>query len=219
MVRSTPYEFALAPLAEERFPLIRSALAAASRDPADRDAFLMEREAVVLLRELRPDEGLGERMDQLAALVHQGYRFWDAGRVTIDILSEQLPDLLGTGGGTQEVAELPPAYYARFPERRVWAAVLEGQPPEPLDGFFASPANQEELRVLGIFGLHPDRMGFSVVEVAGPRPGTLVREDGTAPFAPVLAGGAAAGLYSLVGAEELLELGWRTSAGMVQWTR
>jgi hypothetical protein len=219
MVRATPYEFALAPLAEERFPLIRSALAAGGRDPADRDAFLMDREAVVLLRELRPEEGLGERMDQLAALVHQGYLFWDAGRVAIDILPDRLPDLLGTGGEALEIAELPPAYYARFPERRVWAAVLEGQPPEPLDGFFASPANQHELRVLGIFGLHPDRMGFSVVEVAGRRPGALAREEGTPPFAPVLAGGAAAGLYSLVGAEELLELGWRTSAGVVQWTR
>jgi hypothetical protein len=219
MVRSTPFEFALAPLAGERFPLIRSALAAAGRDPADRDAFLMEREAVVLLRELRPEEGLGERMDQLAALVHQGYLYWDAGRVTIDVLPEQLPDLLGTGSGTLEIAELPPAYYARFPERRVWAAVLEGQPPEPLDGIFVSPANQEELRVLGIFGLHPDRMGFSVVEVAGPRPGALAREDGTPLFAPVLTGGAAAGLYSLAGAEELLELGWRTTAGVVQWTR
>ncbi len=218
MARSTPYEFALAPLAEERFPLIRTALAAAGRDPSDRDAFLMEREAVILLRELRPEEGLGERMDQLAALVHQGYLFWDAGRVSIDILPEQLPDLLGARE-TPEIAELPPPFYARFPERRIWAAVLEGQPPEPLDGFFASPAGKDELRVLGIFGLHPERMGFSVVEVSGPRPGTLVREDETPLFAPVLAGGAAAGLHSLVGAEELLELGWRTSAGVVQWTR
>ena len=31
-------------------------------------------------------------------------------------------------------------------------------------------------------------------------------------FSPVLAGGEAAGLFSLVGAEELLELGWRTRA-------
>jgi hypothetical protein len=157
-------------------------------------------------------------MDQLAALVHQGYLFWDAGRVTIDILPEHLPDLLGTDG-MPEITEVPPAFYARFPDRRIWAAVLEGQPPEPLDGFFASPAGQHQLRLLGIFGLHRDRMGFSVVEVSGPRPGALVRENGTPLFAPVLAGGAAAGLYSLVGAEELLELGWRTSAGAVQWTR
>ena len=35
----------------------------------------------------------------------------------------------------------------------------------------------------------------------------------------ILPGGAAAGLYSLVGAEELLELGWRACAGVMQWTR
>jgi hypothetical protein len=219
MARSTPFDFVLASFAGERFPLIRSALAAAGRDPMDRDAFLMEREVVVLLRELRPAEGLGERMDQLAALVHQGYLLWDAGQVTIDILPEQLSDLLGARPLSQETAERPPAYYAQFPERRVWAEVLEGQPPEPLDGFFVSPGGPDELRVLGIFGLHPERMGFSVVEVAGPRPGALAREDGTSLFAPTLPGGAAAGLYSLVGAEELLEVGWRTTAGVVQWTR
>ena len=97
MARPTPFEFVLAPIAEERFPTIRSALAAAGRDPTDRDAFLMEREAVVLLRELRPEEGLGERMDQLAALVHQAYLFWDAGQVTVDVLADQLPGLLGAG--------------------------------------------------------------------------------------------------------------------------
>jgi hypothetical protein len=218
LVRPTPFEFALAPVAEERFPRIRAALAKAERDPKDRVAFLMEREVVVLVRELRPDEGLGERMDQLAALVHQGYLYWDAGEVTIDISPEQLPDLLSPHR-VHDLAEPPSAYYARLPERRVWAAVLEGQPSEPLDGFFVTPANTGGLRVLGVFGLHPDRMGFSVVEVAGPRPEALAREDGTPLFAPVLPGGAAAGLYSLVGAEELLELGWRTSAGMVPWTR
>ncbi|MEP7176627.1 MAG: hypothetical protein ABI860_08750, partial [Gemmatimonadales bacterium] len=70
----------------------------------------------------------------------------------------------------------------------------------------------DELRVLGIFGLRPDRDGFSAVETAGPRPRGLERPDGTPLFSPVLAGGQAAGLYSLVGAEELLEIGWRTRA-------
>ena len=66
-----------------------------------------------------------------------------------------------------------------------------------------------ELRVLGVFGLRPERQGFSVVEATGPRPANLRRPDGTALFAPVLPGGSVARLHSLVGAEELLELGWR----------
>jgi hypothetical protein len=65
------------------------------------------------------------------------------------------------------------------------------------------------LRVLGIFGMHPGRMGFSVVEAVGAPAAALVRPDGSAPFSPVLAGGAAAGIHSLVGPEELVELAGR----------
>jgi hypothetical protein len=80
-----------------------------------------------------------------------------------------------------------------------------------MDGCFVHEADGE-LRVLGIFGLRPDREGFSAVETAGPRPSELRRPDGTPLFSPVLAGGQAAGLYSIIGGEELLELGWRTRA-------
>jgi hypothetical protein len=38
----------------------------------------------------------------------------------------------------------------------------------------------------------------------------MAREDGTSIFAPTMPGGEAADLWSLVGQEELLELGWRT---------
>jgi hypothetical protein len=75
--------------------------------------------------------------------------------------------------------------------------------------------NSDEMtqRVLGVFGIHPERAGFSVVEVSGSRPGQLRRQDGTSLFSPSLPGGAMAGLFSLVGEEELLELGWRTQLG------
>jgi hypothetical protein len=38
----------------------------------------------------------------------------------------------------------------------------------------------------------------------------MARADGTPLFSTVMAGGALAGLRSLIGMEELLELGWRT---------
>ena len=38
----------------------------------------------------------------------------------------------------------------------------------------------------------------------------LARDDGSPLFAPTLPGGKAAGLHSIAGEEELLELGWRT---------
>jgi len=64
-------------MAEERFPPIRTALAAAGRDARDRDAFLLTREAAELVHDLRPEEGMGEGIDRLAALVHNAFLFWD----------------------------------------------------------------------------------------------------------------------------------------------
>jgi hypothetical protein len=209
MHRPTPFDLIFTEIADERFPRIRASLEASAHDPADRDAFLMEREAVVLLRELRPDEGLGEGIDQLAALLHHAYLFWDAGTTVVAISDEQLAELLADQmpDGSQSTERVRP-FYAQLPERRMWAMILEGEPPEPLDGCFVYDV-AGELRVLGVFGVRSERMGFSVVEAIGPRQLALVRPDGSRLFAPTLAGGTAAGLHSLVGAEELLELGWR----------
>ena len=210
MARTTPFELVFHRVAESSFPRIAASLAAGGDDPANRDAFLMDREVITLLRDLRPDEGVGEAMDQMVALVHHAYLTWVAGGLTIPIGRETAEELLGTlpqeGADPRKVSP----YYAQFPERMVWARVIEDEAPEPLDGVFVSRNQDALLRVLGIFGLRPDRPGFSAVEAAGPRGAPLTREDGTALFAPALPGGAAAGLRSITGEEELLELGWRT---------
>jgi len=225
MSRTSPFDLVFAGLAEERFPRISAALQTGGRDPADRDAFLMEREAVLLLRELRPDGGLGEGIDQLAALLHHAYLFWSAGQHVVTLDEEDLAEVLGPAEGA-ESGDGPGAFYAGYPPRRVWAELMGGEPPEPLDGCFLHTAGPDDLRVLGVFGLRPERFGFSVVEASGPRPDTLARPDGSQLFAPTLAGGAAAGLHSISGGEELLELGWRirrlASAdplGAGRWTR
>ena len=210
MSRATPFDLVFQRTAESSFPRIAASLAAAGHAPADRDAFLMDREVITLLRDLRPDEGLGEAMDQMVALVHHAYLTWAAGGVTIPIGREAAADLLGPVAPDGSDAKDVPAYYAQFPERMIWASVIENEAPEPLDGVFVSRDPQALLRVLGIFGLRPDRPGFSAVEALGPRAARLTREDGTALFAPTLPGAAAAGLRSITGEEELLELGWRT---------
>jgi hypothetical protein len=206
--RPTPFDLVFQQISQDVFPSIRTALENGGHDHRDRDRFLMVREVVTLLRDLRPEEGLGEAIDQLAALVHHAYLFWEAGEHTVELSQERLAGLLAQPHGDAG-AEPPPAYYVQVPERKVWAGVIPGQPPEPLDGCFVHSSEAGSLRVLGVFGVYPEREGFSVVEATGPIPVALAREDGTALFAPVLPGGAAARLFSLVGEEELLDLGWR----------
>ena len=209
----SPFEEDLHDVPAQRFPAIRAAMEEAGRDPRDRDAFMVTRSAVELLRDLRPEEGLGESIDQLAAFLHHAYLHWADGERVDEVDNRQLTALLAV-----EPDETPPAggaRYARLPERVVWAKVIEGQPPEPLHGCSLHFQPDGGLRVLGIFGLHPNRPGFSVVEAAGPRAERLEREDGTPLFGPKLAAGEVAGLHSIAGQEELLELGWRLQAQAV----
>lgn len=217
-VRPTPFDLVFEPLVQTTFPRIQSTLAQSGQDPLNRDAFLMLGDVVTLLRDLRPEEGLGEGIDQLAALVHHGYLFWDAGKRTVDLSFAQLGDLFGEQVESAPEEALVPPHFVQVPVRRVWAAVVPGQPPEPLDGFFQYGRLPHALQVLAVFGIHPDRPGFTVVEVAGSRPQGLSRPDGTALFSSTLSGGSAAGIYSLAGGEELLELGWRVHRlGVGSW--
>jgi hypothetical protein len=208
-MRPTPFELVFEPIADARFPPIRDALAAAGHDPRDRDRFLMVKEVAALVRELRPEDGVGEGMDQLVAFAHHGFLLWNAGVPVLPITREQLALLLDGADPGEAGGDTPPAWYAQLPERRIWAQVLDDSAHEPLDGCFVHELPDAALCVLGIFGLHGERAGFSVVEAMGPRPSDLARPDGTPRFDSVLPGGHAAGLHSLGGADELLELGWR----------
>ncbi len=209
--RPAPFEMLFGDLAEERFPQIRAALETAGHSAHDRDAFLLNQDVVALLRELRPEEGMGEAIDHLVGLVHHAYLMWEAGRWTFRLARDRAMALLRGDPLPDGSDSAPLAYYLQWPYRSVWAQIASEEPHEPLDGWFLSHApGDDSIRVLGIFGLHPERMGFSVVEVTGARPTVLARPDGTPLFASVLPAGDEAGLYSLVGAEELLELAWRS---------
>jgi hypothetical protein len=210
MPRPTPFDLVFSQIAERTFPEIRASIERAGYELTDRDAFLMSPEVVTVLRELRPEEGVGEGMDQLVALLHHVYVLWDAGGLTLPVPEDRLGELLGSSFTTSAPAEPPRAYYAQFPQHQVWAEVLEGESHEPLDGCFVHSTAAGNLRVLGVFGVRPERLGFSVVEAEGPRAPDLRRPDGSTLFSPVLPGGVSAGLHSIAGGEELLELGWRT---------
>lgn len=210
--RPHPFDLVFGPMAGERFPAIRLSMEGTGRDLHDRDAFLLDRAAVELLRELVPDEHDPAEIGDFAAALHHAFLYWHHGRTTITLTRAQigallLPSVAPSLRPSDPPSLRPSAYYA-FPERLIWAQLAPEGPHEPLDGLYieARPAG---VRTLGVFGLHPARPGLSVAEVEGPRPGGLARTDGSPIFSPVLPGGGSAGLHSLVGAEELLELAYR----------
>src|SRR4026207_1968959 len=92
--RPTPFDLVFRRSAQEIFPKIRQSLAEAEYDPRNRDEFLMLREVVTLVRELRPEEGLGEGIDELAAVLHHSYLFWVAEEPVMAISAGGLADLL-----------------------------------------------------------------------------------------------------------------------------
>ena len=210
-IRATPFDAVFGPTATDRFGVVRDGIAATGLDPRDRDAFLLVREVGELLRDLRPDEGLGQAMDTLVAFLHRAYLFWMDGAMVRGVTEAELARVVGSGQG-QPPAVLPsshqPSRYVQLPPLRVWGTPLEAAPAEPLDGWF-SHHDGDSLWILAVFGLHPARDGFTAVEVAGPRPPAHARADDSALFAPSLPGGEAAGLFSVSGEEELLELAWR----------
>ena len=205
--RANPYDVAFAPIAPERFPRLTEGLRDAGRDARDRDAFVLVREVVELLRELGPEEGLGEGVEELVALTHAAYLYWLDGESRVGCDRETL-DRLFAGPGPARPVNPGRAYYLELPPRRVWGDVSEGGAPEPLDGWFALPG-ADRLDLVAVFGLHPGRDGFTVVTASGPRQGRLIREDRTPLFSPRMKGGAEAGLHQVLGGEELLELGYR----------
>jgi hypothetical protein len=210
--RPTPFELVFADLATERFGAIRDSLAAANLDPRDANAFALDRQVVLLLRDLVPDDAPEDAPREHLALLRHAFLSWRAGGWTFRLGRSRTMRLL-TAGLTPSAgsAAAPPAYYIQFPARMLWAELVPEHPHEPLDGLFVHSVAPSEWEVMGIFGVHPDRAGFSVVDAAGPRPPRLQREDGSPPFASVLPGGTTAELFSVVGAEEIIELAARTA--------
>jgi len=208
MGRPTPFDLVLADYAADRFPEIRNALVGAGADPRNRDAFVVTLPAMTLLRDLRPDEEeAGEGVLELTALIHHAYLHWADGLQTRLLPADEVRFRLGA---SPEPAPIPAgAAYLQLPERLVWASLGTGGAWEPLDGCYVHAGPDGALRVLGVFGVHPSRMGFTVAEATG-RPGMLAaRSDGAPLFSPALAGGAEAALYALVEPGELVELAGR----------
>ena len=221
--RATPFTLVFGSLAAEHFPGIAAALEHAGATSADRDAFVLAQPVAALLQRLVPADAPAEALEAYVRLLHHAYRHWTAGGWVYQISDAALERAAGGGAVSGHLAH--PALYLQLPERRVWRTPGPGETPEPLDGMFVTETTVPgAIAVLAISGMHRQRPGFSAVAVDGradqddPAGAELLveltRDDGSAPFAPLLEGGAAAGLYSLANVGELLLLTTRLIAGL-----
>ena len=210
-MRATPFALAFGEI-EPRFSAIAEALEQDGAAATDRDRFVLLEPVGRLLREIVPEDAGADALEAHVLLLHHAYLFWAAEQPVYQISEQTLRRAVGEN---QVTARLPhPAQYLQLPELRVWGSPNEASPPEPLDGMFVSAAPSDAegagaISVLAIFGMRPDRPGFSAVGLEGRADAVEIaapRDDGTAPFAPKLAGGTAAGLYSVANDGELLLL-------------
>ncbi|MGB7212035.1 MAG: hypothetical protein WBC97_05350 [Gemmatimonadales bacterium] len=211
--RVDPFTLVFGALAEQRFPGLADSLRSTGRDEIDREAFVLDRAVIELLQDLVPEPHDDDLVAEFIAILHHAYLYWRAGCPQVAFDRAQAAQILSPVGATDSASVHPtirPTTYYRFPERLVWTELTPGAPHEPLDGFFLRPAGNGIISVLGIFGVHAARPGFGVAEAVGTRPSSLTRLDGSPSFSPVLPGGDAAGLHSLVGTDELLELASRS---------
>jgi hypothetical protein len=211
VTRLDAFTHAFGTVAADRFPEIRSDANTEVRETADRSQFAALRSVQHLLGEIE-DPTLVERDPESAAeylnALFVAYRFWDAGSHVMQIARDTLDAVLSS-----PPTDVPPvlhgACYLLFPERWFWARIGPDEPHEPLDGIFvAQGGNGREVSVLAVLGLRADRPGFSQVtlSVSTEEFETVRPEVNTAPFAPTLDGGEAAGLKSVSTMGELLYL-------------
>jgi hypothetical protein len=210
--RPQPFELLFGAFRAERFPAIRDVLG----ERRDLAAFLFAAPALELLRELRPDEGLGEGVDDFVALVHAAYCFWCSGERTHEF-DETRTRLLAVNANDRPLSRAQTSgqgetRYLQVAPRLIWGQLDPEAAFEPLDGWFGWQVENGDLRMVSCFGVHEQRPGVSVVVMQGPPVGNVTRADGSPLFSPTMPGGDAAELLAVNAPEELLLLGWRALA-------
>jgi len=224
-MRPTPFELAFAELARDRFPAIAQTFADGALSSADRDRFVLLEPVGRLLREIAADGTGPDALEAHMLMLHHAYRHWAGGGWVHRIGETALRRAAAGGGGAASITSHLPnqALYLQLPELKVWGTAAADGAPEPLDGLFVTETVQPgRIAVLGIFGIREGRAGFTAVGLDGHADAddptgseievAAARADGSERFAPTIAGGAQAGLYSIANAGELLLLACRLLA-------
>jgi hypothetical protein len=206
--RPHPFDLMFGGFRSGRLPAIRETL----QDTRDLDAFLLAPAALELLRELRPDDGLGEAVGDFVALVYAAYLFWCDGERTV-VLDESTTRQLCSSepGAARAPAAVSKTRYIQLAPHIVWGQLNDTAPYEPLDGWFTIHGDAG-FRLVACFGVHAHRPGVSVATVGGTLVAPVRRSDGTGVFEPRMPGGGAARLFAVNTPDDLLLLAWRASA-------
>lgn len=184
---------------------------ATGRDPLDRRDFAQVPAVQRLLGDLAASpEGSADpdANEELLAVLHAVYRFARAGKPVRSVSRARLEPCLRDRPAA--AFDVPGgACYVQLPATWFWATRAADAPHEPLDGMFVvrSPRG-DEITVVGVLGLRPDRHGFTQVTVHA-RPTDVAAAHGMQrdpPFAPRMDGGERAGFRSVATAAELLAL-------------
>lgn len=209
--RKSPYAvlFGAEELTESRFAAIRDEALAAGIATARRDRFASLDRARELLADLVPDLAEPATLDRYFLILHHCYSFWEAGchhyafeRSAVRSVITTPPDLSGWLPRSPRHS-----LYLELPQNLFWAAVVEGEPPEPAEGMFVSLRGEtaEEADILLVLGVRPDRPGFSVAELTT---NLATARDISEPdaFASDLPGADLASLYALQRSAEVVSL-------------
>ncbi|MGD8726050.1 MAG: hypothetical protein PVH40_00325 [Gemmatimonadales bacterium] len=222
MSRTSPFEHAFAALAAQHFAGIRQDASDQHKNTTDLPQFASLGTVQRLLDELHSPEALETEPEAAAeylAGLYVAFRFWDADQPTFPVDRERLELALEQPLPATFPRVPDGACYLQLPERWFWAQVESDEPHEPIDGLFVvEGAYHREILLLVVLGLRSDRPGFSQVSLSA-RAEDLAQaaDEARQPlFTPVLDGGKAAGLKSLVSEADVLvlaHLGLQTVSG------
>ncbi|HSG07023.1 MAG TPA: hypothetical protein VLA36_01610 [Longimicrobiales bacterium] len=221
--RRTPFELAFPDqeAAEGLLTDVRAEAENRGADVEDWGAFNMLASVAGFLQRLREPDAPPEAFMDYGALAYHAYHFLTADAPVFLVTTHAVRYLVDGGPDTDRVAPPTRAGYAQLPRHLFWIhGAEEGEPAEPVDGFFWFLGSDGVLRLLLAVGMREGRPGIGVVRMPevpfADAPTWLradIREEGR-DFATTLPGGDMEGLYSLTASGEVLKLAARLFAYM-----